>query len=370
MLRNASLATGMTVRYTLWGVGFGLLFPLVATIVDSIIRFETLSLDTMLLVQADQPLHWIIDTAPLVLGVVFYFIGLRTEKLIAAIEAEKLYAHATAQADAENLAKSVFLSNISHEIRTPLTAINGSISLLLANAVGEIPERLAPLLEMADRNCERVISLVDEVLDLEKIKSGKMYFNFKKQPLLPILEQAIELNSGYGDKFNVSFIFKEPSAVEPSAVEPSAVEPSAIEPSAIEPSAIELSSKGSSSKGSSSDALVNVDEKRIVQVLTNLLSNSAKFSAESGVVEVSIVNSDKRVRVYVTDYGKGIPFSFRENIFQPFMQADTTDSRAQGTGLGLNICKRIIEAHDGSISFTSELGIKTEFFFDLPVVEA
>ncbi|MDB5930019.1 MAG: putative histidine kinase, classic [Polaromonas sp.] len=109
----------------------------------------------------------------------------------------------------------------------------------------------------------------------------------------------------------------------------------------------------------------------MIQVVVNLLSNAAKFSASGATVAVSLQESPGHVRVSVVDSGVGIPDSFRGRIFERFAQADSSDRRQKGgTGLGLNICKSIIEAHQGRIDFVSEPGKRTEFYFDLPLKHA
>jgi len=317
-------------KYTVFGVGFGLLFPVIATATDSLMRYGRISFTTIQETQKSQPLHWIIDMAPFILGIVFCLVGIRTVKLISAIQMEKQVALAKEEAEIASKAKSVFLANVAHEIRTPLTAIYGSIRLLKGNIAGELPEEATQLLTTADRNCNRVISLVNEVLDFEKIKSGKIPFDFKVQSFSPIIKQAIESNDKFAQRYNIRYKIRGPLA----------------------------------------NTQINIDANRMVQVMTNLLSNAAKFSSNSEFVEISLEEIEHTLRVSVTNSGKGIPASYHYQIFNAYSQADLSDSRHQGTGLGLSICKAIIDAHDGKIYFQSEPDVKTTFYVELPALPA
>lgn len=223
-----------------------------------------------------------------------------------------------------------FVSTVSHELRTPLTSISGSLGLILGGVGGELPEKAKSLLTIANNNSERLIHLINDILDMEKISSGKMQFDFKAADLVPIIEQSVEANRGYGDKLNVRFEFHDD-----------------IEESFI----------------------VRVDEKRMEQVMSNLLSNAAKYSPTNDIVDIRLQAIDDRVRISVHDNGKGIPEEFKSQIFGKFSQADSSDTREKGgTGLGLNITKAIVQSHDGSISFDSEPDQGTTFYVDLPLL--
>ena len=223
--------------------------------------------------------------------------------------------------------KSEFISTVSHELRTPLTSIRGSLGLMAGGAVGEMPARAKPLLDIANNNCERLVRLINDILDIEKIESGNMRFQFVPQRLLPLVEQAIAATQAYAIQFNVR---------------------------------LELS------RGAV-DGYVAADADRVMQVMINLLSNAIKFSRAGATVEVRLVRLPNAMRLSVTNYGEGISDEFRNRIFQKFAQADSSDTRAKGgTGLGLSICKAIIEKHLGRVDFSSEPGVLTEFFFELP----
>ena len=223
--------------------------------------------------------------------------------------------------------KSEFVSTVSHELRTPLTSIRGSLGLVLGGVTGELPVQSKSLLDIAYKNTERLVRLINDILDIEKIESGKMSFDMKPQSLMPIIEQAIETNHAYGDQFGVKY--------EMLTVMP--------------------------------EVQVNVDHDRLMQVMANLLSNAAKFSPPNGRVEIAVSPWQGRIRVSVTDHGEGIPEAFRSKIFQKFSQADASDTKQKGgTGLGLSISKAMVEKMDGDMGFESRIGEGSSFYFDLP----
>jgi PAS domain S-box-containing protein len=223
--------------------------------------------------------------------------------------------------------KSEFVSTVSHELRTPLTSIRGSLGLVWGGVAGELPERAKSLVGIAKTNCERLIRLINDILDSEKIESGKMTFELQAQELEPLMAQALADNQGFAEQHGVTLALKKAAG----------------------------------------QVRVCVDSDRLTQVVTNLLSNAIKYSPPQGTVNVVMRKQASRVRVEITDNGTGIPEEFRSRIFQKFSQADSSDTRQKGgTGLGLSISKIIIERMDGSIGFTSEPGKGTTFFFELP----
>ncbi|MEO6697747.1 MAG: ATP-binding protein, partial [Gammaproteobacteria bacterium] len=223
--------------------------------------------------------------------------------------------------------KNEFISTVSHELRTPLTSIRGSLGLISGGVAGEIPEQAKLLVDIASKNSERLSRLINNILDVEKIESGKMDFTFGPVDITVLVEQALEANVGYGQQFAVEFVLE-------NAVP---------------------------------GAKVGADSDRLMQVLTNLLSNAAKFSPEHSTVTVVILRHDAMIRVSVRDLGPGIPAEFHSRIFQKFAQADNSDGRHRGgSGLGLNISKALIEKMHGRIGFETEPGAGTTFYFDLP----
>ena len=224
--------------------------------------------------------------------------------------------------------KSEFVSTVSHELRTPLTSIRGALGLVLGKLSDQLPDKARSLLETADRNSERLTLLINDILDLEKIESGRLEFEFKTHDLVELARHALAANEGYGEKHGVRMRLVEHPET----------------------------------------ASIWGDEHRLMQVFANLLSNAVKYSPEGGEVEVSIREENGYLRLGVRDYGRGIPEAFRERVFQRFAQADSSDTREKGgTGLGLSISRAIIEHHRGHINYDTEEGVGTEFYFDIPV---
>ncbi|MBA3669163.1 MAG: CHASE3 domain-containing protein [Sphingomonas sp.] len=234
----------------------------------------------------------------------------------------------TARKQVEQM-KTEFVSTVSHELRTPLTSIAASLGLLAGGAAGKLPERARKLIKIAQSNSERLVRLVNEILDIEKIESGKMPFHIRPMTLQPLVKEAVEMNTAFGKIQGVYLSL----VADPDG------------------------------------AAVNVDADRLIQVLTNLLSNAVKFSPAGSEVTITILPGERRHRITVRDQGAGIPDVFREHIFSKFAQADSSDGREKGgTGLGLNIVKQIVDRFGGSVSFESELGKGTAFHVDLPAV--
>jgi PAS domain S-box-containing protein len=223
--------------------------------------------------------------------------------------------------------KDEFVSTVSHELRTPLTSIAASLGLLMGGAAGVLPEPAMRLIRIARSNSERLVRLINDILDIEKIESGRVVFKFKQLSARTLAEQVIEANRGYADGFHVR---------------------------------VRLDADASS-------GLVYADPDRLAQVFVNLLSNAIKFSPPEGEVTVEIEEHDETVRIAVRDHGPGIPGEFRPRLFEKFAQADATDARQKGgTGLGLNIVRQIVTRLGGTVSFEDATGGGTVFYVDLP----
>lgn len=224
--------------------------------------------------------------------------------------------------------KTEFVSMVSHELRTPLTSIRGAIGLVLGNATGELAEKTRELLEMANRNSERLVLLINDILDMEKIESGKLTFDFKIVDVLDLVKSALDANQGYASSHNIR---------------------------------LKLVSNQTGPLN------VRGDEHRLLQVFANLISNAVKYSPENGRVDIDVYRNGEVIRASVRDYGCGITEEFRSRMFQRFSQADSSDSREKGgTGLGLAITKKIIEQHEGCIDYISNPGDGTEIYFEIP----
>lgn len=224
--------------------------------------------------------------------------------------------------------KSEFVATVSHELRTPLTSIRGSLGLLASGRMGELSGEASEMIQIAMNNSERLVRLVNDILDVEKIESGRLEFRLTPIDLSKAVQEAIENNSGFASQQGARI--------------------------AVRAEVPEL--------------VVRADPDRLEQVLTNLLSNALKFSPDGGLVDVSVLHDGDRARVVVRDRGPGIPQEFRSRIFQRFAQADSSDTRkSAGTGLGLSIAKAIVERLGGVIGFEDADGGGTQFFFELPV---
>ncbi len=238
--------------------------------------------------------------------------------------------HAIQRKQIENM-KSEFISLVSHELRTPLTAIHGALGLIAGDMTDELSSPVAHLVNIANKNSERLIRLINDILDIDKIDSTQMYFEMTSEVLDEMLRQAVETNAVYATKFGVNVTLETLPGI-----------------------------------------MVNVDSKRFGQVMANLLSNAAKFSPAGSTIAVSVQTpSAGMVRVNVSDQGPGIREDFRARIFSKFSQADDALTRTrQGAGLGLYICKQIVEHMRGAISYDSEPGKGTTFWLDLPDMAA
>jgi signal transduction histidine kinase len=225
--------------------------------------------------------------------------------------------------------KDEFVSTVSHELRTPLTAIRGTLGLMAGGALGEVPDRWQKPLETASRSAARLGRLIDDILDIEKMAAGRLELTRVRLDMVAVVRDALTDNAGYAGGYGVRF-----------------------ELNAL----VDL-------------APVLADFDRIRQVIDNLLSNAAKYGPRRSSVDIDVTTDGSSVTVGVRDHGEGIPADFRDRIFEPFARADSSTTRKRGgTGLGLNIARKIVEDHGGEIGFdSSDEG--TRFWFRLDSAE-
>ena len=225
--------------------------------------------------------------------------------------------------------KDEFVSTVSHELRTPMTSISGSLGLLVGGAAGALPEPATRLLGIANANCQRLVRLINDILDIQKFEAGQIVFDLQRIEVRSLVEQTIETMRGFADGHRVQIRFDE----------------------------------------SSMTAEVNADADRLAQVVTNLVSNAIKFSPLEQEVVIGVVWRGGNVVISVRDHGDGIPDGFKPHIFEKFAQAPGTHPNGGGTGLGLNIVKKIVDRLGGRVSFDDAAGGGTIFSVELPAWE-
>jgi PAS domain S-box-containing protein len=223
--------------------------------------------------------------------------------------------------------KNDFISTVSHELRTPLTSIAGSLGLIAAGMAGGISPDAKRLIDIASNNSDRLVRLINDILDIEKIESGRMEIEFFPIQVWSLIEMAAEASRGFAERYGI---------------------------------AIDVATAPAEAR-----IIGGIDQ--LMQVFANLLSNAIKHSPMRGSIQIGAERRGEYIRFFVTDHGRGIPEDFRHRIFSKFTRAtDENAQRGAGTGLGLAICKALVEKHGGIIGFTTEVGAGSTFYFDLP----
>jgi len=223
--------------------------------------------------------------------------------------------------------KSEFLANMSHELRTPLNAVIGFSEVLAEKMFGDVNDKQAEYLQDILESGRHLLSLINDILDLSKIEAGRMELELSEFDLPHAIENALTL-------------------VRERALRRGIALHQIIDDRVAD---------------------IRADERKVKQVLLNLLSNAIKFTPEGGRIEVRAAPVDGTVEVSVTDTGVGIAPEDQEAVFEEFRQVGTADKRAEGTGLGLALCRKFAELHGGTIWVTSAVGVGSTFTFRLPV---
>ena len=223
--------------------------------------------------------------------------------------------------------KAELVSMVSHDLRTPLTSVQASLTILSEGVLGTLPARACKEVCTAENNTTRLINLINDLLDIEKMEAGKLAIDCRLVEVVPLFDRAVESVKAFAQKQSVNI------------------------------------------KIIDADMRIYADGDRIIQVLVNLLSNAIKFSpAESTIALEAVPVENKFVELRVIDQGRGIPDSFLKSMFQRFQQVDAIDDakKKKGTGLGLAICKSLVELHGGEIGVRSGEGQGSTFWFRIP----
>lgn len=222
--------------------------------------------------------------------------------------------------------KQEFVAMISHDLRTPLTSIQLCLSMATMGAYGEMSKQGFQCISIAERSCQRLILMINQLLDIEKLQAGMMELDVSVGPLDDVIQRSADAVRSFAEENHVSI------STQPVGCQ------------------------------------VEADSDRLVQVMVNLLSNAIKYSPKEGTVFISAIVAADMAEVRITDQGRGIPPEYMGAIFERYKQVDKTDKREKkGTGLGLPICKAIVESHSGEIGVESELGKGSTFWFRIPL---
>lgn len=222
--------------------------------------------------------------------------------------------------------KQEFVAMISHDLRTPLTSIQLCLSMATMGAYGEMSKQGFQCISIAERSCQRLITMINQLLDIEKLQAGMLELDVRMGPLDDVIQRSADAVRSFADESHVAI------ATQPV------------------------------------DCQVYADSDRLVQVMVNLLSNAIKYSPKEGTVSITTNVDADTVEIRITDQGRGIPPEYMSAIFERYKQVDKTDKREKkGTGLGLPICKAIVESHGGEIGVDCELGKGSTFWFRIPL---
>ncbi|HEY4303379.1 MAG TPA: ATP-binding protein [Gemmatimonadaceae bacterium] len=225
--------------------------------------------------------------------------------------------------------KDEFVSVVSHELRTPLTSIRGALGLLAAGRLDDAPDKRRRMLDLAAANTDRLIRLINDILDIERMRSGGLTFDRTELSAAELVTNAVEAMRPIADRERVAL------------------------------------------HADVDDLHIFADPDRMTQTLTNLIDNAIKFSPSDSSIDICVRRDGRFAMFEVRDRGRGIPAAMRDSVFNRFQQVDNSDSRDKGgTGLGLAICRSIVEQHGGRIWIESEVGQGSSFRFTIPLFRA
>ena len=313
-----------TITYSLYGALFGCCFPVFSTLFDLYIQQLDLTITNIIHIQSSQPLHWVIDTAPLFLGLFSSLAGRRQDQ-IAKINLS--LASERDRAEAANRTKSTFLANMSHELRTPLNAIMGYSDMLIEEANDLAQPTLVPDLNKIKYAGHHLLDIITGILDLSKIEAGKMDIELEKFAVAPEIHRTLEIAGPLIEDQNNQCTVELPDDL----------------------------------------GEIFSDRVKLQHILYNLLSNAGKFTRD-GHIYISATRQAEEITIAVRDTGIGMEQDHVESLFQAFTQADNSSTRAyEGIGLGLTIVQRFAGLLGGQIEVLSEPGAGSTFTMRLPV---
>lgn len=220
--------------------------------------------------------------------------------------------------------KQELLAMVSHDLRSPLTSVQGVMTLLARGMYGQLTETGEKRVKVAEQSLVRLIHLVDDILDLERMEAGKLQFNLEAVTLSSIIDRSVESVYDFAQQCGIRI------------------------------------------ESAPADILIYADEDRLAQVIVNLLSNGIKFSPKNSVITVETLEDAEFIELRVNDQGPGVPAEHQDGIFQRFHQIESAATAHKGTGLGLAICKAIIEGHSGTIGVKSDSPSGSSFWFRIP----